>query len=495
MKLTFIYPNQLFYNHPGLRKDRKIILVQDPLFFGDHRYPLIFHKQKILLHLASMDNYKNELAQRGYSVSIYKYSDLKTKDYNRVMLKKLDASEIYLAELVDYTLEKRLCLVAKSLGVKIRWFDSPGFILNGPDIENDFKNKKKHLMNSFYIKQRKRLNILIDEDQNPVGGKWSFDFENRKKLPKDIIIPPIPQIQYKADELQASVQVINKNFKNNLGTIEHFNYPISRDQAKISFANFLEKRFKSFGPYEDSISSEENYIFHSVITPYLNIGLLTPKEILDETIDYAKEFSIPLNSLEGFIRQIVGWREFIRGIYVADGVKQRNSNFWGFKRKIPESFYKGNTGLEPLDNSIKRCLKFGYTHHIERLMVLGNIMILSGIHPKSVYNWFMELFIDSYDWVMVPNIYGMSQFADGGLMSTKPYISGSNYILKMSNYKKGVWSETWDALYWNFIHTHRSFFSKNPRMSMMVSLYDKQDIEKKKKNIKLTQNFLTSFKV
>ena len=183
---------------------------------------------------------------------------------------------------------------------------------------------------------------------------------------------------------------------------------------------------------------------------------------------------IPLNSVEGFLRQIIGWREFIRGVYTADGVKQRTKNYWGFKKNVPKTFYDASTNLTPVDNTISRCLKYGYSHHIERLMILGNIMILSRFDPNSVYKWFMEFFIDSYDWVMVPNIYGMSQFADGGLMSTKPYISGSNYILKMSNYKKGEWSGIWDALYWEFINSNREFFLKNHRMAMMVSMYDKK---------------------
>ena len=492
MKLIIIYPNQLFYNHPALRRDHQIILVQDPLFFGDNQYPMDFHKKKIMLHLASMENFKTELNNRGYKTSIYKYSDLRSPNHNLGMLKKLEATEVSLANVVDYTLEKRLSEAAKILGVKIKWFETPGFLLESSEVHNDFSGKKKHLMGSFYIKQRKKLNILVDKNLKPLGGKWSFDIENRKKLPKDISIPSISRIKYKNKDLEKAIEVINMDFKKNPGVTQNFNYPISHDQAKISFREFLEKRFISFGPYEDSISNKEPFIFHGIITPYLNIGLLTPNEIINDTLDYVKEKDIPLNSVEGFIRQIIGWREFIRGIYVVDGVKQRNSNFWGFNKDIPKSFYVGNTGITPLDNTIKNCYEFGYAHHIERLMIIGNLMILSGFKPNSVYKWFMELFIDSYDWVMVPNIYGMSQYADGGLMSSKPYISGSNYILKMSNYKKGEWCDIWDALYWNFINNQRGFFLKNPRMSMMVKLYDKQDKKKQNKNISISNDFFQS---
>ena len=185
--------------------------------------------------------------------------------------------------------------------------------------------------------------------------------------------------------------------------------------------------------------------------------------------------AVPLNSLEGFIRQVIGWREFVRGIYHHFGEEQASANFFGHGSHLTDHWYEGTTGIAPLDYVIKKTQRWGWAHHIERLMGLGNLMLLLEINPNSVYKWFMELFIDSYDWVMVPNVYGMSQFSDGGLLATKPYISGSNYILKMSDYKRGDWCNVWDALYWRFINKNRSFFKKNPRMNMMVSMYDKKD--------------------
>jgi len=222
----------------------------------------------------------------------------------------------------------------------------------------------------------------------------------------------------------------------------------------------------------------------------LNTGLLTPQQIIDATLEYASNHEIPLNSLEGFIRQIIGWREFIRGLYVFRGVEQRTKNFFGFTRKIPASFYDGTTGVEPLDITIKKLLRTGYCHHIERLMVLGNFMLLCEFDPDEVYRWFMELFIDAYDWVMIPNIYGMSQFADSGLMATKPYISGSNYLMKMSDYEKGEWQQTWDALFWRFMHVHRDFFLSNPRLGMLVRSFDKMPEQKRNQLISMANQFL-----
>ena len=219
---------------------------------------------------------------------------------------------------------------------------------------------------------------------------------------------------------------------------------------------------------------------------------MTPKYVIDKTLEFANKNDVPINSVEGFIRQIIGWREFIKGIYISKGEIERTTNFFKFRRKIPSSFYDGSTGIEPIDTTIKKILKTGYAHHIERLMVLGNFMLLCEFDPDEVYRWFMELFVDSYDWVMVPNVYGMSQFADGGIMSTKPYFSSSNYIKKMSNYKKSNWETLWDSLYWRFIEKNRDLFSKNIRMKFMVNMYDKMDQEKKSNIISVSEIFLKS---
>jgi deoxyribodipyrimidine photolyase-related protein len=220
----------------------------------------------------------------------------------------------------------------------------------------------------------------------------------------------------------------------------------------------------------------------------LNIGLLTPEQIISKALIIGQTKNIPLNSLEGFIRQIMGWREFIKIVYEREGTKQRTTNYWKFTRKIPASFWKGTTGIPPIDSTIHKILKTGYCHHIERLMVLGNFMLLCEFDPNEVYKWFMEMFIDAYDWVMVPNVYGMTQFADGGLMTTKPYISGSNYLMKMSDYEKGEWQGIWDGLFWRFMHEHRSFFLKNPRLGMLVGTFDKMSAEKQAAHLAKANN-------
>ncbi|MDG2266167.1 MAG: cryptochrome/photolyase family protein, partial [Candidatus Marinimicrobia bacterium] len=422
-----------------------------------------------------------ELLEKGYDSQLIDSDQLKLIDYFEMIIKDNDISEVHYCDPVDYVLNERLNNACKKMNVNKRVYDSPGFLLDEAIIIDEFSNKKSHFMASFYKKQRKRFNILMNEDGTPYGGKWSFDHENRKRLPKNIGIPMLKQFSYDSILYNKMKNRVIDNFPNNPGEMSSFNYPVTRKQAMEAFEDFLHNRLENFGAYEDAIAKDESFLFHGIITPYLNIGLITPKEIIDKTLEFSEEFSVPLNSIEGFLRQIIGWREFIRGIYSVDGSKQRNSNFWNFENVMPSSFYDGSTGIEPLDKTIKKVLNNAYAHHIERLMVLGNFMLLLEIKPSLVYKWFMELFIDSYDWVMVPNIYGMSQFADGGLLATKPYLSGSNYILKMSDYKKGDWCDIWNSLFWKFINSRRDFFKRNPRMNMMVSMYDKKSIDDKKR--------------
>jgi deoxyribodipyrimidine photolyase-related protein len=270
----------------------------------------------------------------------------------------------------------------------------------------------------------------------------------------------------------------------------NFIYPTDFNSSKAWYFQFLKERFDEFGPYEDALLKEKSIVNHSILSPIINAGLISPRYIIESTIEFYEKNNIRLNSCEGFLRQIMGWREFIRGVYLCKGVEERTRNFWGFNRTIPKSFYDGTTGIEPVDDTIKKINKSGYANHIERLMIMGNFMLLCEFDPDEVYRWFMELFIDAYDWVMVPNVYGMSQFADGGLMSTKPYISSSNYILKMSDYKKGDWCKIWDALFWNFMDKQRSFFIKNPRMRMLISSFDKMEVTKKENHLITADKFL-----
>ena len=268
--------------------------------------------------------------------------------------------------------------------------------------------------------------------------------------------------------------------------------PITRDGALRWLDEFLAQKFADFGKYEDAVHDSNNFLFHSALSTSLNMGLLTPLEVVEKAINFYEHNDVPINSVEGFVRQIIGWREFIRGVYDIKRKEQIKSNFWGHSGRLTSDWYDGTTGITPLDDTIRDCREFGYTHHIPRLMIVANLMTLARIDPREVYAWFMEMFVDSADWVMVPNVFGMGTFADGGIFSTKPYICGSNYIIKMSNYKKGHWSDIVDGLYWRFIHDNLGAFKRNPRSSFMTKNLERMDSERKTFIFDLAKDFITT---
>ena len=484
---TIIFPHQLFKENPVFKFTDTVYLVEEYLFFTQYK----FHKTKIAFHRASMMSYKDRIEAEGKNV-IYIQAQEDRSDI-RCLLKELNASAIehlYLIDPTDNWLQKHIEKAKDT--IKISWIENPLFLNTTLQLKPFFKSdKRKFFQTSFYKQQRKERRILMDGDQ-PIGGQWTYDKENRKKYPKTKVPPPIwfPEI---TDHHKEAIDYVKSHFNSNYGKIsKEFIYPIDHDTSKQWFEQFLEYRFLEFGPYEDAIVREVSILHHSLLSPLLNVGLLTPQYVIDKAIEFANKNNIPINSLEGFVRQILGWREFIRGIYEVKGTEERTTNFWGFDRKIPQSFYDGTTGIAPIDDTIKKVLDTGYAHHIERLMILGNFMLLCEFEPNEVYKWFMELFIDAYDWVMVPNVYGMSLFADGGMMSTKPYISGSNYIMKMSNYSKGSWQEIWDALFWNFMDKHRTFFYKNPRLSMLIRTFDKKPLEQRETYLNTANIYLNT---
>ena len=492
MKALALFPNQLFepkyFSHLDFQK---IVLIEHPLFFKDKVYPLDFHIQKLILHRASMKAYHHTLTQLGYSVDYLEYAFCSQLgqffDYLIANYKF-----ITFFDPVDFILEKRIKKHLK--GNIFQILDTPYF-LNSKSENQTYFGKNPFFQHKFYIHQRKKFKILVDTHLQPDGGKWSYDAENRKKLPKNISIPATYSFhQENFTQIQEAKKYVLNLFPQARGFVDEFIYPITHDQADQALQSFLIHKFTQFGEYEDAIDINHSYLFHSVLSPAINIGIITPDKVIAKTLSFAEQNDIPLNSLEGFIRQIISWREFIRASYDIKGVEVRNSNFWNHTNSIPSTFYNGETGVLPVDQTIHKLLNTAYNHHIERLMILGNFMCLCQIHPDQVYKWFMEMYIDAYDWVMVPNVYSMSQFADGGNITTKPYISSANYVSKMSNYPKGDWETIWTALYWNFINNHKSFFQSNFRLNMMVKTLEKMPTEKFNLHITTSSNFLKNLK-
>ncbi len=494
MIINLIYPNQLFEDLSLMNSENKTILLEDFLFFKKYK----FHKQKILLHRLTLKNYEKYLQENNFKTQYIESICLEDRNALGKILEKIGEQnkqskieKVVTYEIVDEWQKKDLEKAAKELDFEIEYVKNNMFINSTIENKKFFTKPdgtyKKPFMKTFYEWQRNRLNILMHAEKKPIGGKYSFDEENRKKLPKDYAEPENVNFaeKYKDDKvLLEAKKYVENNFIDNYGEVKNFNYATNFKDAKKVLHNFLENKLQDFGVYEDSISSKINFVNHSILTPYLNIGLLTPKYVIEETLKFAKaqektDKEIPLNSLEGFLRQIIGWREFMRAMYEIYGSKMRSTNFFKHHKKLESFWWTGEVEIEginmfPINNSIKSVLNNAYNHHIERLMILGNFMLLCEYDPNDIYKWFMEMYIDSYDWVMVPNVYCMSQFADGGIFATKPYISGSNYIFKMSDYKKiksesNSWDKVWDIFFWNFLKKHRTFFEKNIRFKMLLN--------------------------
>lgn len=479
-RMAVILGDQLFPDHSSLLLENQtaVFMAEDYGLCTHYTY----HKHKITLFLSAMRSHAAELSD-SFTLDYHQLSaDNKDKDYFSKLAASIDQySDI--AELATYEISDRFFRellegFCKERGLELVQVDNPGFLTPKAVFADYVSSSKRPFMKTFYEQQRRRLDILVDENGDPFHGKWSFDDENRKKLPKKIAVPPMPEMS-ESDHVTDVKDLVNTLFADHPGSTDDFWLATTRRQALVQLDRFLKERFDQFGPYEDAFESDQTFLFHSVLSPYINMGLITAQEVVQRAIDYAKENDVVFNSVEGFVRQIIGWREFIKGTYDHYEDKMRG-NFFDHKRKLTGHWYDGTTGIAPLDDTIRKVNMYGYTHHIERLMIVGNVMLLCELDPEEAYRWFMEMYVDSADWVMVPNVFGMTQFAGGGVFATKPYICGANYWSKMSRYSnKADWAPTVNGLYWNFIDKHRDFFAKNPRMSMMVSMYEKKSDEDK----------------
>ena len=489
MKLFLILGNQLF-------NTKYLSNFKDHIFFIAEDYGLCtfekHHKLKILLFLSSMRSFKEELKSKNFNLVYKDLNDDFKLSYEKKLekiLKEKKIKEISFFEIEDKFFERRILSLAKNNSLKVNQVKSPMFLNSREEFNNYLSKNKRPFMATFYKSTRHKLNILMTKDGNPEGGKWSFDEDNRKKLPKNIKVPKFPNIN-ETKHTKNLKPIIEKIFKDHPGSTKNFWFATEYNDVVKLLNFFLKEKSNLFGDYEDAVDQGNNILFHSALSPYINLGLITPEYIISKTLEFHKKNNIRLNSLEGYVRQIIGWREFMRGVYQKYSDEMETRNFFKQNRKMKDSWYEGTTGLPPLDYAIKNALNHGWSHHIERLMILSNIMNLCELKPKIVYKWFMEMFVDSSDWVMVPNVYGMGLFSDGGIFATKPYICGSSYFMKMMDFKKGEWCNTMDGLYWRFINRNRTFFLKNPRLSMMVRIFDKMKPERKKLILSEAEKFI-----
>ncbi len=484
MKAILLFPHQLFEDVLPRCAGRHVLLIEHPLYFTQ----LKFHASRLILHRASMCCFAQRLREAGAIVryvSINEYSGLNTEAR---WIYDQGVTDVVCYDVTDDWLEHEIRAAFEGV-LGLRFAATPQFLTPIASLEAYFADRTRYRMAAFYQEQRTRMGILVDADGKPTGGRWSFDEDNRRRLPRSIAVPQ-PLMPATNQTVLDARRWVETHFPNAPGLGGEFTYQVTHAGARNHLHHFLANRFELFGPYEDAMAADDGLLFHSCLTPALNTGLITPQEVVDAALSAADEANVSLNSVEGFIRQVIGWREFIRGVYVYAGRQQRTRNTFGFTRKMPRAFWNAQTGLPPADVVISRLLNSGYCHHIERLMVLGCLMLLCEIHPDEVYRWFMTLFVDANDWVMVPNVYGMSQFADGGLMSTKPYICGSAYLRKMGDWETGPWTDIWDGLYWRFIDRHRDVFRTNQRFGVAPAMFDKMDIQRRTHLMNAAEQFL-----
>ena len=491
MKLFLILGNQLFpiNNFEEFKNDHIFYMAEDYELCSYEKH----HKLKILLFLSSMRSHADQLKKKKFKLE---YKKIDSNDFKKDYLEKIKKfikskriKEITSFEVEDKFFEKKIESFIKKNDLIWNKIKSPMFLNSRAEFNDYLSKNKKPFMSTFYKTTRQKMNILVKNDGNPEGGKWSFDEDNRKKLPQDTKIPKFPNIT-ETKHTKNLKPIIEKIFKDHPGNTENFWFATEYNDVVKLLNFFLKEKSNLFGDYEDAVSQKNNILFHSALSPYINLGLITPEFIVSKTLQFHKKNKIRLNSLEGYVRQVIGWREFMRGIYQKYSDEMEKKNFFKHNRKMKNSWYEGTTGLPPLDYAIKNALKHGWSHHIERLMILSNIMNLCELKPKIVYKWFMEMFVDSSDWVMVPNVYGMGLYSEGGIFATKPYICGSSYFMKMMDFKKGDWCNTMDGLYWRFINRNRSFFLKNPRLSMMVRIFDKMKSDRKKLILSEAEKFI-----
>jgi deoxyribodipyrimidine photolyase-related protein len=475
--LFLIFPHQLYNNIKILENYDKIYLIEEPRYFTDFS----FHKLKLAYHRATMKKYFDYLKNKNFNIHYIEFHNVNNLFYKS--LKDISFYDPYDNKLLDKLI--KLC--------NSNIINQQQFIISNEDIiqnKNSFCNNGNYRNDLFYKFMRIKFDILV-KNNKPIGNKWSFDNENRKSLPKNIEIPKLPKINNNNYIIEAN-EYVNKYFDKNYGSLDNFIYPIDHKGSINWLNNFLENRLNNFGPYEDAVSQNNNFIFHSVLTPMMNIGLLIDKEVIDISYDYYKNNKINLASFEGFIRQIIGWRTYVYALYILEGKKMYNSNQLNHKQKINKNWWT-KVNMEPIDFLIDKINKYAYVHHIERLMYLSNWMLINYIHPKEVYRIFMEWSIDAYEWVMIPNVFGMGQFASN-IMMTRPYFSSSNYILKMSNFKKGDWCKIWDSVYYSFINKHEKLLSSNYATAMQVKNWNKKTQSEKKEMLDIAKNYQKQLK-
>ncbi|MGL5112220.1 MAG: cryptochrome/photolyase family protein [Flavobacterium sp.] len=445
------------------------------------------HIQKVVAFFLSMRNFSENLQKKGHRVVYYAINDPdNVHDLDKILSKCIAQYDIEQFEYQlpdEFRLDQQLKTIAGKLNIPTQAFDTEHFYTSREELTTFFSGKKTLLMESFYRHMRKKHDVLM-EVQNPAGNQWNFDHDNRKKYSGQV---PIPENIEFSKDVTALLQEIEWAGVTTFGNItaSQFTWPTSKSECQAMLRYFCSDLLQHFGDYEDAMHTNEKFLFHSRLSFALNSKMLAPSEVIDTAVTYfyQNENTITVSQIEGFVRQILGWREYIRGIYWKEMPNYSTMNTLENTNPLPSFFWNGSTKMNCLHHAINQSLDDAYAHHIQRLMVIGNFCLLTQTHPDAVDAWYLGVYIDAIEWVELPNTRGMSQYADGGILATKPYVSSGNYINKMSNYcgkchynvKEKTTSTAcpFNALYWNFLDDKKEYFKGNQRMAMMMNLLQK----------------------
>ncbi len=495
MRLRLILGDQLNINHSWFSDDEKAVYVL--MEMRQETDYVRHHMQKIVAFFSAMRAFSHTLKGQGHNVHYLNLDDSDNTQNLTANLewlaKKYGVSSIEYQQPDEYRLDQQLEQWAKETSYKVNVASSEHFLTERHDLAEFFKGKKTYLMESFYRMMRKKYGILMQGNGDPEGGKWNYDKENRSKLPAKATMPPVKFFQRDVSDIcemieRAGIQTIGRIKPSN------FIWPVTREEGLEMLEWFCENALHTFGKYQDAMHTDGWSLYHSRLSFLINAKILSPLEVVERCIEEwrQRKDDITLPQIEGFVRQIIGWREYMRGIYWAHMPKYAEKNELNHQRKLPDWFWTGETDMNCLKHAINQSLDHAYAHHIQRLMVTGNYALLAGIHPDEVDAWYLGIYIDAIEWVEITNTRGMSQFADGGIVGTKPYVSSANYIKKMSNYCDGCKYDPkkrhgedacpFNSLYWHFYDRHRDKLANNPRIGMMYRTWDKMD-PKERENI------------
>ena len=491
MVLRLVLGDQLNYEHSWLNSPDKNVVYFMCEMHQETNY-VKHHVQKIIAFFDSMRNYAKFLEQQGHQIIYYKLDHECSKlPLEKILDHVITKNQITTFEYQypdEYRLDAQLKNYCDQLGIPSRVYDTEHFYTSRKELTDFFEGKKQFTMEFFYRYMRKKHQIMMLDAKNPEGGKWNFDGSNRKKWTGKHLIPPNISFSKNVSEIN---QLLKVQGIETIGSVNEnqFTWPTNRSESLKALNYFCEHLLVHFGDYQDAMYTDQYYLFHSNLSFAMNTKMLSPQEIIDAVISHWRKKSdkVAISQVEGFVRQIVGWREYMRGIYWRQMPNYISLNKLENTNSLPSFYWTGKTKMNCLRSCINQSLQTGYAHHIQRLMVTGNYALLTQSNPNEVDQWYLGIYTDAIEWVQLPNTRGMSQYADGGIVATKPYISSGSYINKMSNYCKSCYYKVNDktgekacpfnALYWNFLHNKRDFLQNNNRMSMMYSLLDKMDRE------------------